>query len=59
MKILLINTCLVCDKEIPFGNKMFCSFKCLRETKKQCEEQNGKGTCGYDKSDVYIKRTTK
>lgn len=55
MIIKIVNKCLNCGiKSIPF-DKMLCSIKCLKETIRQCEKQNGKGTCGYDKSDVWLK----
>lgn len=54
--IKIINRCLWCEKQIPFQlNKLLCSIKCLKEIVKSCEEQNGKGTCGYDKSDVILR----
>lgn len=62
MELRLIATCLVCDNEIPikesFKGKLFCSVKCLKETIKECEKQNGKGTCGYDMSDVAKRALT-
>lgn len=55
--IQLSNKCLWCEEvNIPF-DKMLCSKKCLKETIKACEDHNGKGTCGYDMSDVYLKKS--
>ncbi len=49
-------SCLGCDNLIPIKKsmqgKMICSKECLKEIIKACEEQNGKGTCGYDMGDV-------
>lgn len=56
LSLHIIASCLQCEKEIPLSQnikgKLFCSIKCLKDTIKSCEEQNGPGTCGYDKSEV-------
>lgn len=55
MIIHVINYCLGCDfVKIPF-NKMFCSVKCFNQSKNICEEQNGKGSFGFDSSDIWKK----
>lgn len=47
--IQIINSCLWCEKEIPFvPNKLICSMKCLKALNKTIKNHK----FFYDKSDV-------
>lgn len=54
----IVTSCLWCEKVMPWEaahkSKMICSMKCLGDLNKAIEKQNGKGSSGYDKSDVYF-----
>lgn len=60
VSIQLTASCLWCEGKIPISaaikGKMLCSKKCLNELKSAIEKQHGKGSCGYDMGDVYIKK---
>ena len=54
--INLVCGCLWCDKGIPIKQaikgKLLCSVKCLSQLKKAIEKEHGKGSCGYDITEV-------